>query len=178
MWGGNALGGGGPAATPWPPPQGTGPAAGPGVPLRRVHLLPGEGASEQPRGSACVRLSVSSPTGPPLPPSPRLLCRSSSSGGAGGGYRRHPRRAGRRQHFRKRNWSRENKGAAPGSPRRAPAAAGEGGWVRLGPQYPGPSRPRPTRALAVNILERKEEAKTTRQSSDKDVATCVARGGN
>lgn len=106
----------------------------------RTPAVRGGGFRGEAPSRVCVRVSVSSPTGPRLPPSPPLLCRLSSSWGAGRGYSRHPRRAGRRQHFRKRNWSRENKGAAPGSPRRAPAAAGEGVGAQalLGP---GPLAP-------------------------------------
>lgn len=132
----------GAARQPRPGLPGRGPAPPPDrdpTPVRTPAVRGGGLRGEAP-SRVCVSVSVSSPTGPRLPPSPPLLCRLSSSWGAGGGYGRHPRRAGRRQHFRKRNWSRENKGAAPGSPRRAPAAAGEGVGAQalLGP---GPLAP-------------------------------------
>lgn len=91
----------------------------------------GGALEEGPRGRPCAGVSVSVPPAHralPPPPPPRL-CLLSSLLGAGGAQPA-PLRSGRGQHFRKRNWSREHKGAARGSPRGAPEAAGEGaGWV-------------------------------------------------
>lgn len=100
-----ALGGRGrPAAPPGPPRGGRAAPA-----LRQAHLPSGKGPG---RAWRCLRPLPRSPAAAPsLPWAPVSVV---IFVGCWGRLPPVPRRAGRGQHFRKRNWSRENKGAAQG----------------------------------------------------------------
>lgn len=138
------------ADPPWPPPPRTGPAGG-RVGTSAAHTCCRErGFGAGARSSACAAVSArASLARRSLPPSlPRLPCRVSSLWGAGGGCRLRPQRAPCWQHFRKRNWSRENKGAAQGAlagrPQLLPRV-GTGGWAPMPRSSSAQADPRPRR---------------------------------
>ena len=152
---GRARRGGG-VAPPWAPLQGPGPAGGRGAPCG-AHTCCRGGASEE--GPGVRAWGGVSPFPAPLARyclPPLGLESVVIFWGAEGSYSLHPRCARRGQHFRKRNCSGENKGAAQGSRRRQQP----GCRVRVAPQCPGPSRPGRTRALVITVLGRKREART------------------
>ncbi|XP_006878996.1 PREDICTED: inositol polyphosphate 1-phosphatase [Elephantulus edwardii] len=111
---------------------------GRGAHLLRAHLLSGEGAPE--RGPARAAGGGPAPRPPRPPPSFYAACHL---GGVLG--RLSPAHPGR-QHFRKRNWSRENKGAGRGALAarpQLPRVWGVGPVPRPCPAQPGPAPPAP-----------------------------------